>query len=345
MSIPSFRRWVHATLPDEVSRSQVTVLRDEFRGGDVVEGHRAGRCPDGESARRVGRVLGGDDGAVAVGREEVGLPVHAQFGAPGFDAQAVDRVGLDGGRVRAEGDVPVDAVEPQPAVTRVYLDAVAAGGRLVGTHQQFGDRGGVVQEQVGLQRGVVCLGRGDGAGGGSLGRVRAPAQRGRRPGAAACGPAGEVGGDGGDGGWAEGDGAALGEQAHRAGVVAVVLGVEEPLAVDMHRQLGSVGCHFEVIGSCGPRARKWSGGECVAAGQVVEPYAGAAGVEGDRVSGRAFQGCPERQRAYGGRGLGRDAGRVRALGRELLLGPGRGRARDGRRLPSGRRRRCGSRCR
>jgi hypothetical protein len=30
VSISSFRRWVHATLPDEASRSQVTVLRDEI---------------------------------------------------------------------------------------------------------------------------------------------------------------------------------------------------------------------------------------------------------------------------------------------------------------------------
>ncbi|WP_237330391.1 hypothetical protein [Streptomyces sp. BA2] len=34
VSISSFRRWVHATLPDEVSRSQVTVLRDEVEPGE-----------------------------------------------------------------------------------------------------------------------------------------------------------------------------------------------------------------------------------------------------------------------------------------------------------------------
>ncbi|SOE24833.1 IS21 family transposase [Streptomyces sp. OK228] len=33
VSVSSFRRWVHATLPDEVSRSQVTVLRDEVEPG------------------------------------------------------------------------------------------------------------------------------------------------------------------------------------------------------------------------------------------------------------------------------------------------------------------------
>lgn len=145
--------------------------------------------------------------------------------------------------------------------------------------------GSVVQEQVGLERGVVRLGRGEGAGGGSPGWGRAPAQWPRRP-------ASEVGGDRGEGGRAEGDLAALGEQAHRSGVVAVVLGVEKPLAVDLHRHLGSVDRHFEVVGLSGLRARKWSGGECVAAGQVVEPYAGAAGVEGDRVSGRAVGGGP-----------------------------------------------------
>src|SRR5690606_9920574 len=127
-----------------------------------------------------------------------------------------------------------------------------------------------------------------------------------------------------EGGGAEGDLAALGEQAHRAGVVAVVNGVQDPLAVDVHRQLGSVDCHFEVIGLSGVRARKWSGGECVAAGQVVEPYAGTARVEGDRVSGRAVQGRPEHQRAHRSGGLGCDAGRIHAIGRELLLGQGEG---------------------
>ncbi|WP_254648305.1 hypothetical protein [Streptomyces sp. GbtcB6] len=34
VSISSFHRWVHATLPDEVSRSQVTVLRDEVEPGE-----------------------------------------------------------------------------------------------------------------------------------------------------------------------------------------------------------------------------------------------------------------------------------------------------------------------
>ncbi|MEU6273818.1 hypothetical protein ABZ871_15645 [Streptomyces populi] len=33
-SISSFRRWVHATLPEEVSRSQITVLRDEIEPGE-----------------------------------------------------------------------------------------------------------------------------------------------------------------------------------------------------------------------------------------------------------------------------------------------------------------------
>jgi transposase len=37
VSISSFRRWVHATLPDEVSRSQVTVLRDEVEPGEEAQ--------------------------------------------------------------------------------------------------------------------------------------------------------------------------------------------------------------------------------------------------------------------------------------------------------------------
>ncbi|WP_240436993.1 hypothetical protein [Streptomyces sporangiiformans] len=37
VSISSFRRWVHATLPDEVSRSQVTVLRDEIEPGEEAQ--------------------------------------------------------------------------------------------------------------------------------------------------------------------------------------------------------------------------------------------------------------------------------------------------------------------
>lgn len=37
VSISSFRRWVHATLPDEVTRSQVTVLRDEVVPGDEAQ--------------------------------------------------------------------------------------------------------------------------------------------------------------------------------------------------------------------------------------------------------------------------------------------------------------------
>ncbi|MET7456514.1 hypothetical protein ABZT03_32470 [Streptomyces sp. NPDC005574] len=37
VSVSSFRRWVHATLPDEVSRSQVTVLRDEIEPGEEAQ--------------------------------------------------------------------------------------------------------------------------------------------------------------------------------------------------------------------------------------------------------------------------------------------------------------------
>ncbi|MEU6768100.1 IS21 family transposase [Streptomyces sp. NPDC046853] len=37
VSISSFRRWVHATLPDEVTRSQVTVLRDEVVPGEEAQ--------------------------------------------------------------------------------------------------------------------------------------------------------------------------------------------------------------------------------------------------------------------------------------------------------------------
>ncbi len=37
MSISSFRRWVHATLPDEVRRSQTTVLRDEAEPGEEAQ--------------------------------------------------------------------------------------------------------------------------------------------------------------------------------------------------------------------------------------------------------------------------------------------------------------------
>ncbi|MER6327608.1 hypothetical protein [Streptomyces coelicoflavus] len=37
MSISSFRRWVHATLPDEVTRAQVTVLRDEVEPGEEAQ--------------------------------------------------------------------------------------------------------------------------------------------------------------------------------------------------------------------------------------------------------------------------------------------------------------------
>ncbi|MFI0967565.1 hypothetical protein ACH4S8_40220 [Streptomyces sp. NPDC021080] len=35
--ISSFRRWVHAALPEEVSRSQVTVLRDEAEPGEEAQ--------------------------------------------------------------------------------------------------------------------------------------------------------------------------------------------------------------------------------------------------------------------------------------------------------------------
>jgi transposase len=37
VSISSFRRWVHATLPDEVSRVQVTVPRDEIEPGEEAQ--------------------------------------------------------------------------------------------------------------------------------------------------------------------------------------------------------------------------------------------------------------------------------------------------------------------
>ncbi|MFB8035501.1 hypothetical protein ACFC5Z_21625 [Streptomyces sp. NPDC056004] len=37
VSISSFRRWVHATLPDEVAKSQVTVLRDEIEPGSEAQ--------------------------------------------------------------------------------------------------------------------------------------------------------------------------------------------------------------------------------------------------------------------------------------------------------------------
>ncbi len=35
--ISSFRRWVHATLPDEVAKSQVTVLRDDIEPGSEAQ--------------------------------------------------------------------------------------------------------------------------------------------------------------------------------------------------------------------------------------------------------------------------------------------------------------------
>ncbi|WP_223778846.1 hypothetical protein [Streptomyces sp. 135] len=37
VSVSSFRRWVHATLSDEVSRSQVTVPRDEVEPGEEAQ--------------------------------------------------------------------------------------------------------------------------------------------------------------------------------------------------------------------------------------------------------------------------------------------------------------------
>lgn len=37
VSISSFRRWVHATLPDEVAKSQVTVLRDDIEPGSEAQ--------------------------------------------------------------------------------------------------------------------------------------------------------------------------------------------------------------------------------------------------------------------------------------------------------------------
>ncbi|WSQ15190.1 hypothetical protein OG604_50050 [Streptomyces sp. NBC_01231] len=37
VSISSFRRWVHATPPDEVSRSQVTLLRAEIEPGEEAQ--------------------------------------------------------------------------------------------------------------------------------------------------------------------------------------------------------------------------------------------------------------------------------------------------------------------
>ncbi|MFF8415370.1 hypothetical protein [Streptomyces omiyaensis] len=37
VSISSFRRWVHATLPDETARSQVTVLRDDVEPGSEAQ--------------------------------------------------------------------------------------------------------------------------------------------------------------------------------------------------------------------------------------------------------------------------------------------------------------------
>ncbi|WMX43592.1 hypothetical protein [Streptomyces roseicoloratus] len=35
--ISSFRRWVHATLPDEAATSQVTVLRDDIEPGSETQ--------------------------------------------------------------------------------------------------------------------------------------------------------------------------------------------------------------------------------------------------------------------------------------------------------------------
>ncbi|MFI6093587.1 hypothetical protein [Streptomyces sp. NPDC051218] len=37
VSISSFRRWVHATLPDEIAKSQVTVLRDDIEPGSEAQ--------------------------------------------------------------------------------------------------------------------------------------------------------------------------------------------------------------------------------------------------------------------------------------------------------------------
>lgn len=37
VSISAFRRWVHATLPDEVKRSQVTVLREDIEPGEEAQ--------------------------------------------------------------------------------------------------------------------------------------------------------------------------------------------------------------------------------------------------------------------------------------------------------------------
>src|SRR5690606_39632496 len=48
----------------------------EVGAGDVLEGHLASRCRDGELALGVGGVLGSDDGGVAVGGEEVRSEEH-----------------------------------------------------------------------------------------------------------------------------------------------------------------------------------------------------------------------------------------------------------------------------
>ncbi|MFG2586356.1 hypothetical protein [Streptomyces malaysiensis] len=45
VSISSFRRWVHATLPDEAAKSQVTVLRDTATTAmDIAATIESGRC-------------------------------------------------------------------------------------------------------------------------------------------------------------------------------------------------------------------------------------------------------------------------------------------------------------
>lgn len=133
-------------------------------GSDVLEGDPSvvGEEPGAAGEVRGGRrVLGVDDGGVAVGAEEVALPVHAEAASLGLDAQAVDGTGGDRGGMGGEGDVAVHAVEAEPAEVRVGLDGVAAGAGGVGADEEGGDGVRVVDEDVGPEGGVVRLLGGD----------------------------------------------------------------------------------------------------------------------------------------------------------------------------------------
>lgn len=54
VSISSFRRWVHATLPDETTRSQVTVLRDDVEPGseDQIDYGHLGQWTNPRTGKR-----------------------------------------------------------------------------------------------------------------------------------------------------------------------------------------------------------------------------------------------------------------------------------------------------